>query len=46
MDWVGYRATLVRPHSRVSCGLFQNCHDLEKMDLEECVLVSRLLAAS
>lgn len=20
--------------------LFQNCHDLEKMDLEECVLVS------
>lgn len=23
-----------------SCELLQNCHDLEKMDLEECILVS------
>lgn len=29
----------------MSYGLFQNCHDLEKMDLEECILVSGLLIA-
>lgn len=33
-----------RPHHgptlRGAYGLFQNCHGLEKMDLEECILVS------
>lgn len=35
---MGYKAA-------VSGGLFQNCHDLEKMDLEECILVSGLSRA-